>query len=108
MKVLAEDLAILTTLGKYSIEKIVRLAMLSIGHDVYEGIEEKEPVTEIDIGIGVLYIIIEEEQIKYKFVPSKQLENVVTSAVVNKQSPLANRAEDVLVQRVQAAYKELI
>ena len=56
MKKLVDDIAALTTVSTNALVHLQDKLTLCIGHCVYESKLEKESLTEIDIGIGILYI----------------------------------------------------
>lgn len=108
MNKLLEDLATITTISQNALNILNDRALSCICHSVYEGILEKESLVKIDIGIGVLYIKCEDSDIKYKFIPSKKLEECVTETVSKKKSPLVYQVEDSLKNRIETTYKNLL
>mgnify|MGYP003304975037 FL=1 len=62
----------------------------------------------MDLGIGILYIKFEGNEVKYKFIPSKKLEENISFTVLHKQSPLVFSLETALKDRIENAYKELL
>lgn len=71
-------------------------------------VEEDEDVTSINIGIGNLYVNITDDELTYKFVPSKKLEKKILKAIETGDSPLVAAVEDKLNQRILNTYKELL
>jgi hypothetical protein len=55
-----------------------------------------------------LYIKCEEDQIKYKFIPSKKLEENVAFTVKHGTSPVQYMVEEALKDRIETTYKNLI
>lgn len=108
MTKLIEDLATLTTISQNALVNLNEKSHSCICHSVCESIIEGNPLTEVDLGIGILYIKCEEDQIKYKFIPSKKLEENVTSTVKNKVSPLVFEVETSLKDRIESTYKNLL
>lgn len=105
---LAQDVSNVTGIPRLTIDNIVEKINSCLGHCVYETIIKGETLTEVDIGIGILYIKFENDQVKYKFIPSEKLSNIVTFSILNKESPLILDAEKALKTRVEKTYKELI
>ena len=89
-------------------QKLIKLSRGCICHSVIENLLQKNPNTEIDIGIGVLHIRVEEDQVKYKFIPAKNLEENVAEAIQTKESPITLEVETALKERVEQAYKHLL
>lgn len=108
MTKLIEDLATLTTISQHALVNLNDKAYSCICHNVCESMLEGNPLTEIDIGIGILYIKCEEDQIKYKFIPSKKLEENVALTVKHKVSPVVFEVEAALKDRIESTYKNLL
>ena len=106
---LIEDLSLLTTIPIPNITKLLGTkSIYCICSDVEETSLENKQITEIDIGIGILTIFVNDDSIQYRFTPSKKLENSVKKTVLNKHNPLIEKAEQTLTQRVVNAYKDYI
>lgn len=69
---------------------------------------KSESLLRLDIGIGDLYIQLNSDEIKYKFVPSKLLEEGVRKTYTENKNPLMQRIEETLIKKITAVYKELI
>lgn len=69
---------------------------------------KNESPTEMDIGIGTLLISDDEETVKYKFIPSKVLEESVNETIQNKKSPLELKLEKNLVNKILNTYKTIL
>ena len=108
MKKIVDDIATLTTISNNALVNLVDKIQTCICHDVYESLIEGNSTSEIDIGIGTLYIKCEESEIKYKFIPSKKLEENVSFTVKHKQSPLVYEIETSLKSRIESTYKNLL
>ena len=102
------DVSELTNIPKLTLDHIIERFNLCITHAMYEAMIEKESKVELDIGLGTLVIKLEPNEIKYKFIPSKSLDDQVRFTVVNKKSPLMIEVDKALNERVQNAYKELV
>lgn len=67
---------------------------------------------EFDIGIGKIYITIEENKVgksvRYRFIPSKELEDSINSVVKSRRSPLTKAVEHSLQNKVFNTYKDLM
>lgn len=107
MKDLIQDISTLTTIAKYNLDNLVNKSISIISHDVEESLRDEANITSIDIGIGVLHINHEQGIIKYKFIPSKSLDNTVCETYKNKQSALALEIDKALGERINNTYKDL-
>ena len=68
-----ENLAQLTNVSESTLEKFLPVTEYIIGHAVHESMCKGEELTIIDLGIGLLYIRIIGDEIRYKFTPSKYI-----------------------------------
>jgi hypothetical protein len=102
------DLSSLTCIDIGIINRLVDLSDDCICHSVVDSIKSKESTTEIDIGIGTIYILVEEGSTKYKFIPSEELERKVCTSVKTRKSPLVKRVEKSLVKNIERTYKDLL
>lgn len=107
MKDLIQDISILTTIGKYNLDQLVNKSVAIISHDVEESLRDGNNITSIDIGIGELHILHTDGSIKYKFIPSKRLDDVIVDTCVNRQSALDILIDKALGERIQNTYKDL-
>lgn len=104
---LIKDLNILTTIPTASLDKLEDKVIWLICDNLTESIIKKEKIAEIDIAIGKLIIKIDEENIKYKFIPYKKLEENIKSVVVNGKNPLEIVIEENLSTKFINTYKDL-
>jgi hypothetical protein len=102
-----EDISALTTIPLASLEKIFNKGIMTICDDVEDTLNHKENECEVDIGIGKMRIQINEENIKYKFIPSGKLEKQVLQTVQEGKNPLETQLEAELSKRIMNVYKEL-
>ena len=108
MNKLLEDLSILTTIPQKTLEKLVDKTYLCINSSVEETLLEDKNISEIDIGIGYLYILLDYEGIKNKFIPNQKLEDSIKKTFINKSNMLENTLEISLVDRISNTYKDLL
>jgi hypothetical protein len=104
---LPNDLSVLTTIAPSNINSLVKLSETVISHALIESVKDREEYAEIDIGIGVLYIKVTEDGMKYKFVPSEHLSSVLERSVKTGKSQLSLKVDEVLGQRIMNTYKDL-
>jgi hypothetical protein len=105
---LKNDLCAITGVSDDSANKVVRLCEDILCHCVFESITDKEQLTQVDIGIGELYIRRDGDLIKYKFIPNDEFDNKVRNTYKNGASPLIIKANKSLKLKFDRAYKELI
>lgn len=98
------DVCKICALSKTSVDKLIEIGSKDICHCVYDNPGE---VVILDIGIGRLSLGIEGDEIKYKFIPSPKMENMLKETLQNKKDLLTNMIEDRLTNRLLSTYKDL-
>ena len=58
---LIDDISVLTNVSEKTLNKLVSVANYSIGHAIHESQCTHSDLTEIDIGIGVLQLKLDED-----------------------------------------------
>lgn len=101
-----EDISKLSTIPQQEVELVFELYKDCICYDIHEMIKNHENHIDIDIGIGVLILDINDEEIRYKFIPSSSLENDIKYTLENDHCPLFNKLEESLHSKIMRAYKE--
>ena len=102
-----QDLSTITTIGKYNLDSLCNKAISIISHCVEESLRDCENVTSVDIGIGILHIQHSNNELRYKFIPSKKLDDVVCSTYKNRRSELSLELDKALGDRIKNTYKDL-
>lgn len=103
---LIEDLSKYTTIPIKNIEKLVSLSTDCISHIIYSGSLTDIKTYELDIGIGNLVFDITSKEIKYAFIPSKELEISILDALDGKDK-LVEKLEKTLAVKLLTAYKDI-
>lgn len=104
---LLNDLSVLTTIAPSNLNCMVKLSEAVISHSLVESLKDREEYAEIDIGIGMLYIKVTDEGLKYKFVPSEHLSSVLERSSKTGKSALSLKVDEALGQRIMNTYKDL-
>lgn len=104
---LAKDLSDLTSIPEKYLNKINTSKLYIINDGVYNSIKSSKCVEEFDIGIGTLVIGVEDNLIKYKFIPSNELDNSLKSTIKSNKNILELSLEKSLVNKVSELYKDL-
>ena len=105
---LLNDISVLTNVSESTLKKFTPIINNCIGHAVHETECAKEDITKIDLSIGQLIIKISYDGIHYRFVPSKELENILVKTVTTGSSPILDKLETNLQQKIDRTYKELL
>lgn len=102
---LKKDLSTLTTINESTLSKMTNKIIWCITDAVCKSIYNRDESTVVDIGIGKLIIKYDNNQVKYKFTPSKELEDSISTAVVTERNPLVDALESSLVDKMTNVYK---
>ena len=95
----------LTAINKKTLNKLFGVMEYCVADSFYESMLSGSDVASIDVGIGTILIKHSDSEVRYKFIPSQKLSDMVSSAKVN---PLEKAAEERLVARMTDIYKDLI
>lgn len=107
-KNLIHDLQSITQIKKFVFDKCTDIGNVVIGDYINELDLNNEQVLDIDIGIGVISMLVLEDTIKYMFTPAPELESTIITAIENKESPVVKHLEAKLNQKVMSTYKDLM
>lgn len=105
---LLQDLSTITTVPIDIFNKLNIKAVWCISDNFYESIINKDEITSIDIGIGQLLIKLDNEQIKYKFIPSKILDDTLKSTYKDKKSKLQYQLDRSIIKNLTQTYKDIL
>lgn len=102
-----QDLSDITTVPKAQLQTLFDKIILFCCHDVVEQLKEGNTKTELDLYFGKLYVLVEDETVKYKFIPSKKFERQMSESAITLNSPLTKTIETLLSERLTNTYKDL-
>lgn len=108
MNNIIQDISILTTIPESNLKKLSKTVSDCISHYITESVLDKQDTCLIDLDIGTLVIGFENEELQFKFIPSKTLQKTIVDSVQNKESTLVQTIEDNLKDKIIFAYKNLI
>ena len=100
-----EELSTLTTVSQTTLHALADKVNYCICNAVESTLFNRENLAEIDLGIGTLLIQIGDDEIKYKFLPSKQLADNLVKTIYDEQNPLVFELEKSLVNKLENPYK---
>lgn len=99
------DLSTLTTIDESVFTKLITKVEWCISDGIEKAILSGDNIVNFDIGIGILSINIDDNNIKYKFKPSQKLEKVIINTVENEGNSLILNIEDSLISKLTNVYK---
>ena len=109
MENLIDDLSKLTTIPAEYLNRLITKCEWCVCDYVDTNILEKSSnIVEFDIGLGTISIILDDNKLIYRFVPSKSLEKSVINTIKNNSNPLKLTFEKNLVNKITEVYKEMI
>ena len=104
-----------------SLEKeLHKLNEISIGYDVknyiediiasnvFSALKDGETSIKIDIFLGSLYIILYQDSISYKFIPSSSLMTKIKESTLNDEDPLILSLDDKIDRKLYKIYRDLL
>lgn len=105
---LISDISAISTVPYATMNRLCDKGNECICHNVLESMGKGESSTEITSPIGTIRIIVEEEELHYRFSPSKKLEELLIKSITEGKDPLIADIETSLVSRILNTYKDLI
>ena len=105
---ITKDVSVLSTISEKTLSKLINIYIYAINEAIEESMLEHKNKSELDIGLGTLIILHEDNELKFKFIPSAKLKESIINTVVNKQNTLDIVLENTLINRITNRYKDLI
>lgn len=101
-----QDLSALTSTPKTNYNILTNRVIDIIAHSVCVGNSDNETEFYFDIGIGTLALLVNSENIHYKFTPTVELEKKILNAV-DGEDILVKQLEETLAKRILKTYKDI-
>lgn len=98
----------LSTLAPKAADKFILGEKYAIVDAVADFREKGMDGTDIDIGIGTISMTFDEGKLKWKFIPSKELESWCIDSLVHRKNLLPESLGRALATKLTLLYKELI
>ena len=108
MQDLAKDLAVLLSTDKRIFDKLIQNANFCICDYLETAALNNEQECQINIGIGILKLKIEENAVRYSFIPSTTLETEVIDTLEAQQNLLVSTVDTALVAKLNKLYDTLL
>lgn len=103
-----KDLNSLTSIPEKILEKLSDNILFLILQNLEETLIKKENVCEINLNLGILIISIEEEELKFKFIPSKKLEKEILKTLELNENSMNQILTNNMINALEKTYKELL
>lgn len=102
------DLSNLTTISEKTLSKLSEKGMYCICDCIQEALLNGDNTVQIDIGLGLIQIKIEDKTVLYRFIPSNTLEQKINETIDTGHNPLQLIVEQALIDRMTNTYKDLL
>lgn len=104
---LKKDLSAITNIDEVYISKLFDKLKWCISDGVSEAEYQNDDSLLCDLGIGKILLTIEQNSVKYKFIPSEELEDLVIKTILGDVS-FERAIEKNLVGKITKVYKDLL
>ena len=102
-----KDVSTITNIPEKYLLKITEAEKYSICESITELNLLNDVMEEFDLGIGKLIICLEDEIVKYKFIPSESLENTIKDSIKSGKNEFELKLDSSLCSRVESLYRDL-
>lgn len=106
-KDIIEEISLLTTVQKLSIDRLCKQAIKCICSDICDAKLLDMDNLCLDIGIGNLFIYITNDEVKFRFEPSSYLDSSIIDTILTGKNPIKDDIEQSLLNKINTTYKEL-
>ena len=103
-----QDVQQLTGVKKSVLAKIATAYNFAIVDNVIEKNLNDEKSIKLDVGIGNLILSISNEELSYFFEPSRDLENSLISAIIDRKNPLEEQLINNINKHIYKTYKDML
>lgn len=105
---LIDDLSAMTSIPTKTLNKLVDCSSFAILQTIEEMITNKETSCEVDFTNFKLLISLEEDDLTFKIIPSKDLEKLIIKTISNKKNVMDEIIVGNMVDTLLKDYKELL
>lgn len=103
-----DNISTLTSVNRKALNKLSDVTSYCIVDAVHETNLKFDKITEVDIGIGIIKIKIDGDNVKFAFIPSAKLEEGIINSILNRENVLDIALENNLKDKLVNTYKELV
>ena len=105
---IVNDVAQLSGCSTTSLINLLTLSEDCICSSILESISNGRNVVSLNIGIGTLSLLLDDNKVMYKFTPSQKLEGKIVATIKDGYDPLVEKTENALANNFLKVYKELL
>lgn len=98
----------LSTIPEKSISQLQKYLNAIASHDIVTQMVDGNNVFEIDTFEGKIYITLDDDILKYKFIPSEAFDKIIRETIIDRQSVLIEALSEKLKDSLVNTYKDLL
>ena len=105
---LNNDIYALSNVPVCVLNKLADVAMSTICNSIQEAIKSGDNMLDINTPFGILTILLDGNNVAYKFVPNKQFTQAVTNSILEPNNQLETKLQQTLLNKIFKTYKEFV
>ena len=110
---LEKNLSVLTTIPEKALIKLHKHLNLIHSNDVVmellkRDVEHSDDPIGIETFEGTIYLTVEDDILKYKFIPSQEFNNLMIKSFVDRDSALVTEVNNALKNALCNTYKDIL
>ena len=98
----------LTTIPEKNLTRLQDIYELVVCDSVEDSLMHGDDYARVDLGYGTLDVKFEDNNLRFRFIPSAKFEEELIDTVVNKHNSLERVVESSLVNKITQTYKDLM
>ena len=102
-----DKLSTLTTVPLHTFEKLNDVINCMHSDTIVTQLLEGKSTFELKIMEGTIYLKLENDNIKYKFIPSEDFDTIIRDSILSKKSKLIETSLDRLQRSLVNTYKDI-
>jgi hypothetical protein len=102
-----EKLSVLTTIPLNTFERLSSVINCVHSDTVVTQMVEGKDYFELDIIEGKIYVKLEDDVVRYKFIPNEEFDEIIKNSIITKRSKLVETSLDRLKRSLANTYKDI-
>jgi len=108
MDTIEKKLSVLSSIPEKSLVHLHTYINNVHSHDIATQLLEDKTIFELNTFEGTIHITLEDDTVKYKFIPNDTFNKIVTDTIINKKSLLVEEISSRLKDTLVNTYKDLL
>lgn len=101
-----KDLQTITTIPYKTLKDLFDKFQWVLCDEIETSHNKGEEFASIDIGIGEIDVCVDNDELKFRFIPSSKFEDNIKETIKSSKNPLVLNIEESLVKRIINTYKD--